>query len=385
MRTLFAITGAVFIVYLVIGLAMPVLPLHVHQGLGLSTFVVGVVAGFQFAAALISRLWAGHEADTQGGKRAILIGLSVAVFSGLLYLLSLSFASQPIISVSILLVGRALLGGAESFIVMGAFAWGLPLAGPQNTGKMMSWIGVAMYVAYAIGAPVGTKLYEGWGFASIGLATAVIPLLSMALIFPFVAVAPERGRAAPLRQVLSLIWLPGVGLALTAVGFGAITTFATLLFAQHGWERAWIALTAVSVFFVLGRVLFGNLPDRVGGPKIALICALAESAGLLLIWTASAPFVAFMGAGLSGLGYALIYPAFGVEALRLIPAQNRGLASGAYTAFLDLALGVSSPLLGLVATGAGLQTVYLASALVVAGAALVALAMVRRPQIPGER
>jgi quercetin dioxygenase-like cupin family protein len=29
---------------------MPVLPLHVHQGLGLGTFVVGLVAGSQFAA-----------------------------------------------------------------------------------------------------------------------------------------------------------------------------------------------------------------------------------------------------------------------------------------------------------------------------------------------
>ena len=49
--------GVVFIAFLVIGLAMPVLPLHVHQGLGLGTFVVGLVAGSQFAASLVSRVW----------------------------------------------------------------------------------------------------------------------------------------------------------------------------------------------------------------------------------------------------------------------------------------------------------------------------------------
>ena len=32
----------VFVAYLMIWFAMPVLPLHVHQGLGLSTFVVGL-------------------------------------------------------------------------------------------------------------------------------------------------------------------------------------------------------------------------------------------------------------------------------------------------------------------------------------------------------
>ena len=35
---LLPIMGVVFIAFLIIGLAMPVLPLHVHQGLGRSTF-----------------------------------------------------------------------------------------------------------------------------------------------------------------------------------------------------------------------------------------------------------------------------------------------------------------------------------------------------------
>src|SRR4051812_24049750 len=62
-RTLLPIMAVVFSAYLVIGFAMPVLPLHVHQGLGFGTFVVGLVAGSQFAAALISRMWAGYHAD----------------------------------------------------------------------------------------------------------------------------------------------------------------------------------------------------------------------------------------------------------------------------------------------------------------------------------
>jgi hypothetical protein len=41
MTAVFPIMGMVLVAFLVIGLALPVLPLHVHQGLGLSTFVVG--------------------------------------------------------------------------------------------------------------------------------------------------------------------------------------------------------------------------------------------------------------------------------------------------------------------------------------------------------
>ena len=136
---LLPIIAAVFTAYLVIGLAMPVLPLHVHQRLGLGTFVVGLVAGSQFAASLISRLWAGHHADRRGAKHAVVIGLLAAAASGLLYLLSLRFVSEPETSVTILLLGRALLGVAESFVMTGALSWGLALVEPQNTGKVMAW------------------------------------------------------------------------------------------------------------------------------------------------------------------------------------------------------------------------------------------------------
>ncbi len=100
---LLPIMTVVFIGFLIIGMALPVLPLHVHQGLRLSTFVVGLVAGSQFVAALGSRVWS-------GAKRAVIAGLLAAVAGGLLYLLSLRFVGAPWLSVAILLLGRATLG-----------------------------------------------------------------------------------------------------------------------------------------------------------------------------------------------------------------------------------------------------------------------------------
>src|SRR5205809_7755191 len=72
-RALFPIMGVVLVAFLVIGLALPVLPLHVHLALGLSTFVVGLVTGSQFIASLISRVCAGHYADRKCAKRAVIV------------------------------------------------------------------------------------------------------------------------------------------------------------------------------------------------------------------------------------------------------------------------------------------------------------------------
>jgi MFS family permease len=134
-------------------------------------------------------------------------------------------------------------------------------------------------------------------------------------------------------------------------------------------------VTAVSVAFMFGRLVFGHLPDRINGPLVALICVLIEAAGQALIWLASGPVMVFVGATLTGLGYSLVYPGFGVEAVRRAPPENRGLAVGAFTACLDFALGVASPLLGLIAGGAGLNAVFLASAIIVLGAALIAMTL----------
>jgi MFS family permease len=374
---LIPILAVVFIAFLVIGLALPVLPLHVHQGLGLGAFVVGLVAGSQFVAALVSRLWAGNYADQRGAKLAVVTGLLVAAVAGLLYWLSLRFVPEPGTSAAILILGRALLGGAESFIITGALSWGLALAGPQNTGKVMAWVGMAMYAAYAVGAPAGIALYAGYGFRAIALATTLVPLGTLALVAPLRPIPPLPRTRPAFTQVVGTVWVSGVGLALSSLGYGAIMTFTMLLFAQHGWRQGWLALTGFSVAFIVARVFFGNLPDRIGGARIALVCVLIEAAGLALIWLASGPRLALFGAVVTGFGYSLVYPGFGVEAVRRAPPESRGLAMGAYTAFLDLALGVANPALGLVASGAGLRTVFLVSALVVMSAATIAVRLHR--------
>jgi len=370
---LLPIMGVVLVAFLIIGFAMPVLPLHVHLGLGLGTVMVGLVAGSQFAAALVTRPWAGHYADRRGAKRAVVTGLLLAAGSGLFYLLSLWFVRAPLTSAGILLAGRLVLGGAESVIITGGVSWGLALAGPQNTGRVIAWVGAAMFAAFAIGAPIGSALYDVFGFGAIALATTLVPLATLLLVAPLHPVAPASEVRPSFLRVLGSVWLPGLGSALSSVGFGAIIAFVTLLFAERGWSHGWLPYTIFAGVFILVRLAFGHLPDRVGGARVALVCLLIEAAGLALIWLAPGPLVALAGAGLTGLGYSLVYPGFGVEAVLRVPAQSRGLAMGAYTAFLDLALGLGGPALGVVAGSAGFGPVFLVSALLVLAAIPIAI------------
>jgi len=409
---LLPITLAVFIGFLTIGLPLPVLPLHLHDALGMGTLVVGLVIGTQFAAALLSRAWAGHVADSRGAKRAVVMGLLAASASGVAYLVSLGFIASPTASVWVLLLGRVLLGCGESLVVTGALSWGVGLAGPQNAGKVMAWVGIAMYGAYAVGAPAGVAVNGRWGFTGIAVAAVVLPLVSLLLVASLRAVAPTAARRTPFYKVLGLVWSAGLGLALSSVGFGVITAFIALLFAERGWgnaslaftafglafigarlcvgfgvitafiallfaERGWgnasLAFTAFGLAFIGARLFFGHLPDKLGGARVALVCVLVEAVGQLLIWGADTAAVAYAGAALTGFGYSLAFPSFGVEAVRRVPPQSRGAAMGAYVAFLDISLGLTGPALGAVAGTWGLGSVYLMGALAVASSVLVAL------------
>src|SRR3954451_3885329 len=376
---LLPIMAVVAIAFLVIGFVLPVLPLHVHHGLGLSTFIVGLVTGSQFLASLISRVSAGHSADRWGPKRAIIVGLLAAVVSGLLYLASLAFTAMPWVSVSILLAGRALLGAAESFIITGAAAWGLAVAGPQNAGRVIAWVGMAMFAAMALGAPAGMALYSSGGFAAVAIATALIPLVTLLLVAPLRAASTPRGAPAGFLKVAGAVWMPGVGSALSSLGYGAILSFSSLLATERGWSPVWLTFTAFAMALVAARLFFGHVPDRLGGAKVALACIFVEALGLALLWLAPGPIAAAVGGALTGFGYSLVYPGLGVEAVRRAPPQSRGLAMGAYTVFLDVALGFGSPLLGLIAGWAGLGAVFLVTAILVACAAIIAVRLLVSP------
>jgi MFS family permease len=376
---LLPIMAVVAIAFLIIGFVLPVLPLHVHLGLGLSTFVVGVVSGSQFLASLLSRVWAGRFADRRGPKRAVILGLLAAFISGIFYAASLAFIAQPWLSASVLLAGRTLLGAGESFIITGAAAWGLALAGPQNAGRVIAWVGMAMFAAMASGAPIGMGFYSWGGFGAVAAATAVIPLLTLLLVMSLRAAPSARGTPAGLLKVARAVWMPGIGSALSSLGYGAMLAFSALLAAERGWNPVWLTFTTFAFALVAARLFFGHVPDRLGGARVALGSVVIEAIGLGLLWLAQGPAVAAFGGALTGFGYSLVYPGLGVEAVRRAPPQSRGLAMGAYTVFLDLALGLGSPLLGLVAGYAGLGTVFLAAALVVAGAVIIVARLLVSP------
>jgi MFS family permease len=357
---LYLLTAILFVSYLCVAIALPVVPVHVTGTLGLSNGWAGLGVGIAFLATILTRGYAGGLADSRGAAVAVRRGLLFYAAGAAVSLGCGLVVRAPAAAFATLLAGRLLIGLGESLVAVGVIAWGIGLVGPQRSGRVLALVGAAIYGALGLGGPLGLLLLDRLGFAGTMAVSAVLPLLGLVAIRGVPAIAAHPGRERPpLAAVLGRIWVHGLIVCLQGMGFAAIGSFFTLYFRDLGWDHAGLGLSAFGTGFVLVRLIFGHLPDRYGGLSVAVVSLAVETAGQLLIWSAADPAVALVGAFMTGLGCSMIFPAMGREVVHLVAPHLRGTALGGFSAFQDLAYGLTGPLAGVLADRAGYGSVFL--------------------------
>jgi MFS family permease len=358
-RRLFIITLALFLSYLAVAMALPVVPVYVTRDLGMSNAAGGLAVGIAFFSTILTRNLAGGLADRRGSRFAMLRGLMTYVAACLLCLASALPGLHGALAYGLLLAGRLLLGLGESLVIVATISWGIGLMGPARSGKVMALVGAAMYGAFAVGGPLGLALLHATGFSGLMAACAALPLLGACMVRGVAEVQPQAGRRESFWRILGRIWLPGAAVCLQGVGFAALAAFISLYFLSRGWPHAGLGLTCFGGGFVAVRLLFGHLPDKIGGTPVAIVSLIVEAAGQYLLWLAPGPGTALVGALLTGFGCSMVFPAMGSEVVKSMPPQLRGTAVGGFAAFQDLAYGATGPVTGLLADHFGYGVVFL--------------------------
>ena len=182
----------------------------------------------------------------------------------------------------------------------------------------------------------------------------------------------------PFWSVFGLIAPYGLGLTLASIGYGTLTTFITLFYIDRGWLGAAYCLSVFGVCFILARLLFTNSINRFGGYSVAIACMTIETVGLVLLWLAPSTGYAMTGAGLTGFGLSLVYPALGVEAVKQVPLSNRGAGLSAYAVFFDLALAIAGPIMGAIALNMGYPWIFFSAAVLSVLGLMLTLGLSRR-------
>lgn len=369
----------ILLCYFAIGLPMAVIPGVVHLRLHFNTVLAGLAISAQYVATVLSRPQAGRMADTVGARRTVLSGLVASGCSGLCLCACGFLGRFGLACLAVMLLGRLILGFGESWLATGSSLWGIARVGPEHMAKVIAWSGICSYGGLAIGAPVGVWIEHAWGLIGVGLVSAAPSCLGLLAAWPLGEVAVAKGEPLAFRHVLVRVMPHGMSLALATTGFGTIASFMVLFYAHNHWANAAFALTVFGAAFILARLTFAHSIDRWGGFPVSFVCLSVETAGLAFLWQAHTPATAFAGAALTGFGFSLVFPALGVEAVNCVTPENRGSALGVYTAFADLSLGITGPVIGLIVAGLGYSPIFLFAALMAAVALGLALMLHRRP------
>ncbi len=357
--------------FLAVGAVLPALPPYVKDELGGSDVAVGIVIGaFAFTGVLI-RPFAGRIADTHGRRIVATSGALAAAAAGALLFVPAGVPG--------LVVARLVVGAADGAMFVAGIAWVVDLAPVARRGQWMGWFGLSIWTSFSVGPIIGEALLRLAGYQAVWAFATAIPLLSVAISRSLPHGRPRTHPGGGGRLLPRAALRPGVALGLAQMGFVALAGFSVLLLRDHGADGGAAVFTSFAIAVVASRLLFGRLPDRLGAQRTAVAAAAAEALGLAVIGFAHGLPVAIAGAVIMGSGFSILYPSLALLVVQRVPEERHGAALGAFTAFVDVGVGLGGPLVGLAATLGGYPWAFWAAAAASTVAALVSVGLHSRP------
>lgn len=355
-----------FVGYFIIGLSLSVLPIFISKSLGFSLLVAGMVISLQYISTFFLRAYSGKMIDGKGPKPAVLLSMIGFSATGIFLIIAYYFKLSPILSLGFLIITRLLTGCAEGLVGASPINWAIMALGEKHTAKIISYNGVACYGALATGASLGIIIEQKFSLYGIAILSILLGIIGY-----FFAKTKDnktnnnQKETQSFWKVLGKVAPFGVCLALGGIGFASISTFITLYYNHFHWNNGALCLSIFGGLFVAGRLVFSNVINNYGGIKVAIACLFVETIGLLIIAFAINAQMALIGAGVTGLGFSLIFPALGVMAIKSVAPSNQGSALAGYGLFIDISLGVAGPIIGSVADFFGMRFIFPFSAAMV--------------------
>lgn len=369
-----------FVLYLGAYMRLPLVPLFA-QGLGASTFQVGMInAGFMLAATLLS-LPLGLVSDRLGRRRLILVGMAISGLTSVFLL----FAATPLQVGAIYLfsgVGLACFSPAMMSYVG-------DVSPVPFLGRAYGWYTSALYLGMAAGPGLGGAIAAG-GFRVAFLVSAVVIAAGILAGGPRMPAPPPviRPESANLlsdfreivrnRAVLAC-W---IATFFSTYAWGSLFAFFPLYARESGISIAHTGLiftcqAAANAFF---RIPIGHFSDRLGkrvpfiiGGNFVFalsIMAVGQFRGHAQLYLL---FVAVGGS------MAATFTAIGAVLSESVPTRIRGLAMGGYNTCIYGGFTVSAATLGAVISWSGFAAGFAVAGGLCAVATLILAFLFPRP------
>lgn len=313
-RMIFALWPGVMLAGVAGGIAFPILP-SVGIRVGLPFWLIGLILAMNRIVRVILSPLVGTMIDRYGGRRTLLVGNVLSVFSIALFILGVT---TPFTG-TFFLLGRMLNGLGSSCIFVAAPALALTSAGKNHGGGVVGAVRSATAVGVPAGLVGGGFLSAAWGDAiTFELATLATLFAALCTYFLVPDLRVKVMRRATIfeaaREVLDkrLAAIGALGFASTFAGSGMVLTTTTVMVHARALsafglgERStasmlmgWLVLSEASAMPIMGRI-----GDRKNAHAALATAGLAFTIPALLVLAYSERVVT-IGIGLAMLGIAV--------------------------------------------------------------------------------
>ncbi|QSS99941.1 MFS transporter [Pontibacillus sp. ALD_SL1] len=337
---------------------IPTLPPYMED-LGGSKFQVGLVTTLFSIGAILSRPFIGHLLQTQSRKRLVLLGSVSLLIITLLY----SFTT----AVLIFLAFRFIHGLAWGWSSTTNGTAAVDLVPKKRIGEGMGYFGLSVTIGMIIAPSLGIYLYQNFSFSvliytSVSLGTIAFILFSLTKFRTPDTIKNKTLKDEPFTFWGSMIekrsWYPAMISFFNTFGYGSIVTFIVIFGQEQGIEQIYLFYLFNAALATIMRPITGKWFDRKGPWLLIMACSVLAFAGMWTIALADNFYYIIAAGILFGAGFGSMMPAFQAWVISKTTQERSGIANGMYYSTIDLGIGLSALLLGVISNYVETATLF---------------------------
>ncbi|QNG58317.1 MFS transporter [Bacillus sp. PAMC26568] len=328
---------------------IPTLPPYI-KSLGASGLEIGLVTALFSIGAVLSRPFIGHMLEYKARKPLVLIGaialLTVTIF-------------YPISNIVLVFLMFRFVHGL-------AWGWSTTVNGTaavdvipnSRLGEGMGYFGLSVTLGMIIAPSLGIFLFQVTSFNNLIYISCILGVIAIVLLGAVRYFTPEtvkntKKEDLKFSYIGSLVekssWYPAFITMIATFGYGSVVTFIVIFGEERGIEQIFLFYLFNAVMASIFRPISGKWFDEKGPRGLIVVCtAITFIAMWILSFSHTNIGISIAGA-LFGIGFGSLLPTLQSWTLSKTPVHRRGVANGMYFSSIDLGIGLSGIIFGVLA------------------------------------
>jgi len=368
-------------VFMSFQMLIPTLPPYI-KSIGASGLEIGLVTALFSIGAVLSRPFIGFMLEYKPRKSLVITGAIMLLLITILY---------PISQVVVIFLSFRFVHGLVwgwSTTVNGTAA--VDVIPNSRLGEGMGYFGLSITIGMIIAPSLGIFLYKITSFTNLIYISAFLGVIAVILLTAVRYQTPEavlNTRKEELKfsyigsSVEKSSWFPAFITIIINLGYGSVVTFIVIFGQERGIEQIFLFYIFNAIMATLARPIAGKWFDEKGPFALVLLCTFMTFIGMWVLSFAHSSLLIAIAGVLFGVGFGCLIPTLQSWALLMTPAKRRGVANGMIFSSIDLGIGLSGIIFGVLAQFVDTASIFRIASLFLIVAIALVLVMERKKRI----